>query len=159
MKKSNTEEKIEILEFLLKNEEEREKYAIEVSYTNEVYSVNCVTMLPCTPSFVIGIVNFRGKIISVIDMRNFLGFTTKKINANEVKKIITIKENEMEVGIAVEEILGCKEIFTGEIQENIVSLTNLNKDYFKGMIKTGSIILDIKNIIMDKKIIVDEEVV
>ncbi|QZY57299.1 chemotaxis protein CheW [Crassaminicella profunda] len=152
-------EKIEILEFLLKNEEGKEKYAAEVLYANEVYSVNCVTMLPCTPSFIIGIMNFRGKIISVIDMRNFLGFTMKKIDADSVKKVIVMKVNEIEVGIAVDSIVGCREIFVSEIQKNILTITNFNKDYFKGMTKTRSIILDIKNIMMDKKIIINEEIV
>ena len=64
---------MEIIEFALNTDNSVEKYAIEVLYVNEVYFVKRVTALPCIPPFIIGIMNFRGKIISVIDIRNFLG--------------------------------------------------------------------------------------
>ncbi|WZL71688.1 chemotaxis protein CheW [Clostridiaceae bacterium 35-E11] len=162
MEKDNAEESvksIEILEFILDGDKVREKYAIEISYTNEVYSVKDVTMLPCTPSFIIGIINFRGKIISVIDIRNFLGLTMKKIDNDNVKKVIVVKLNEIEVGIAVKDILGCSEIYLSEIQKNILTITNFKMEYFKGVTKERSLILDIKNILMDEKIIVNEEVI
>lgn len=159
MGKGNVEKKrksIELLEFVLNSDSSSERYAIEILYLNEVYSVKCVTMLPCTPSFIIGIVNFRGKIISVVDIRNFLGFTSKKINADTVKKVIVTKINEIEVGIAADGILGCNEILLLEIQKNIL---NTKTDYFIGITKNRSIILDIKNIMMDEKIIVNEEII
>ncbi|QXM06194.1 chemotaxis protein CheW [Crassaminicella indica] len=162
MKKYNEEEKleiVEILEFLLKSDQSTEKYAIEVLYINEVYSVKRVTMLPCTPPFITGLMNFRGKIISVIDLRNFLGFTSKKISVENIKKVIVVKVNEIEVGIAVDGILGCNEVFVSEIQRNILNITNLNTKYFKGITKERTIVLDIKNIMMDEKMIVDEEVI
>lgn len=159
MDRCNIEEKIEILEFLLNSDEGSEKYAVEVLYANEVYSVKNVTILPCTPAFIIGIMNFRGKIISVMDIRNFLGFTMKRIDADIVKKVIVIKVNEIEVGIAVDGILGCKEIYVSEIQKNILTITDFNAEYFKGITKGRSILLDIKNVMMDEKMIVNEKVV
>ncbi len=161
MEKSNIEKKdesIEILEFKLKNDHSIEKYGVEVAHVNEVYAAKSATFLPCTPSFIIGIVNCRGKIISVIDIRNFLGFTMKKIDIHAVKKIMVVKVEEIEVGIAIDDLLGCKEIALGEIQQNALMLTNSNKSYFKGITKERSIILDIKNILKDEKIVVDEEV-
>lgn len=160
MEDFNEEEKvetIEILEFTLNNDSLSEKYAIEVLYVNEVYSVKSVTKLPCTPSFIIGIMNFRGKIISVIDIRNFLGFDVKRINGETVKKVIVIKVDDIEVGIAADSILGCNEIVLSQIQKNILTITDFKTDYFIGITKERSIILDIKNILMDEKIIVDEK--
>ncbi|MEJ8554566.1 chemotaxis protein CheW [Tepidibacter sp. Z1-5] len=149
----------EILEFVLNDDGSSQKYAVEVAYINEVYSIKNVTMLPCTPAFIVGIMNFRGKIISVIDIRNFLGFTMNKIDADNVKKVIVINMNEIELGIAVDEILGCKDIHLSEIQKNISTITNFNTYYFEGITKERSIVLDIKNIMMDEKIIVNEDVI
>lgn len=162
MEKYNVEEEsnsIELLEFVLNSDSSSERYAIEILYLNEVHSVKCVTMLPCTPSFIIGIVNFRGKIISVVDIRNFLGFTSKKINADTVKKVIVTKINEIEVGIAADGILGCNKILLSETQKNILTISNTKADYFRGITKDRSIILDIKNIMMDEKIIVNEKII
>ncbi|WP_099190851.1 chemotaxis protein CheW [Tepidibacter mesophilus] len=152
-------ESTEILEFVLNDDDSSQKYAVEVVYVNEVYSIKNVTMLPCTPAFIVGIMNFRGKIISVIDIRNFLGFTVAKINADNVKKVIVINMDEIEVGIAIDGILGCKNISLSEIQKNISTITNFNANYFKGVTKERSIVLDIKNIIMDEKFIVNEDII
>lgn len=151
-------ESIEVIEFTL-NSDTVERYAIEVLSLNEVYSVKSVTKLPCTPSFIIGIMNFRGKIISVIDIRNFLGFTAKKIDGDTVRKVVVVKVDEIEVGIAADSILGCNIIPLSEIQKNVLTITNLKAEYFKGITKERSIVLDIENIMMDERIIVDEEVI
>lgn len=159
MEYCNKEEKVElveILEFALNNDNSLVRYATEILYVNEVYSVKSVTLLPCTPSFIIGIINFRGKIISVIDIRNFLGFTSKKIDADTVNKIIVMKLNEIEVGIAVEEVIGCSKINLFELQKDVLTITNFKEEYFKGITKERTVVLDIKNILMDEKIIVNE---
>ncbi|WML37607.1 chemotaxis protein CheW [Clostridium sp. OS1-26] len=152
-------ESIEIIEFLLNNNKSSEKYAIEVLYVSEVHSVRKVTMLPCTPAFIIGIINFRGKIISVVDIRNFLGFSSEPIDAENVRKAIVVKLNDIEIGIAADAILGCDKICTSEIQKNALPSINFKNSHIKGLTKGKSIVLDIKNIMMDEKIIVNEEVV
>lgn len=162
MTKSNKEKiskDVEILEFELNSDDFTQRYAIEIIYVNEVYSIKNVTILPCTPSFIVGIMNFRGKIISVIDIRNFMGFTVKKIDADNVKKVIVVNIDEIEVGIAIDDILGCRDIDLSEIQKNVLTITNSNTEYFKGVTKERSIVLDIKNIIINEKIIVNEDVV
>lgn len=159
MEYCNKEEKVElveILEFALNDDNSTIRYATEILYVNEVYSVKSVTLLPCTPSFIIGIINFRGKIISVIDIRNFLGFTSKRIDADTVNKIIVMKLNEIEVGIAVEEVVGCSKINLFELQNDVLTITNFKEEYFKGITKERTIVLDMKNILMDEKIIVNE---
>lgn len=160
MEKSNIEENyIEVLEFETNASDCSEKYAVEIPYLTEVHSVKSVTKLPCTPAFIIGIINFRGKIISVIDIRNFLGFTTKAVEVDNVKKVIVVKVNELEVGIIADSILACNLIPLCEIQKNVLVAMNFNSKYFKGITREGSIVLDIRNIMLDEKIIVDEEVI
>ena len=48
-----------------------ETYGFETRYVREVYPLENLTPLPCTPAFVLGIVNLRGEILSVIDIRKF----------------------------------------------------------------------------------------
>ncbi|MBV7272423.1 chemotaxis protein CheW [Clostridiaceae bacterium UIB06] len=160
MEKAKIEENyIEVLEFGVNTSECNEKYAVEIPYLVEVHSVKSVTKLPCTPAFIIGIINFRGKIISVIDIRNFLGFTTKLVEVDKVKKVIVVKVNDLELGIIADSILACNLISLSEIQKNVLAAMNFNSKYFKGITRAGSIVLDIKNIMLDEKIIVDEEVI
>lgn len=152
------EKSIEILEFNLNNDDSIEKYAVEILYVYEVYAIKSIAVLPCTPPFIIGITNFRGKVISVIDIRNFLGFTIKKRNIDSIKNIIVIHIDELEFGIVADSIIGCSEVLLSEIQKNILGITNSKTNYIKGINKHRSIIIDMKNIIMDERIIVDEEI-
>ncbi|MGA9131499.1 MAG: chemotaxis protein CheW, partial [Candidatus Sulfotelmatobacter sp.] len=56
---------LEVVTFMLG----QEKYGIELRYVREVFPMNELTLLPGTPPFVLGIVNVRGQVLSVIDIR------------------------------------------------------------------------------------------
>lgn len=67
---------IEILEFSLAHE----RYGIETSFIREVYPLKEYTPLPCTPAFVFGLINVRGQVLSIIDMRKFFELPEKGIS-------------------------------------------------------------------------------
>lgn len=151
-------EDMEVIEFEISNNANKEKYAFDIKYVNEVFRYKKVTPLPCTPSFIIGIINFRGKIISVIDIRNFIGFTTDAKDFNEVRQVIVVKVNDFEVGISVDNVLGYYSISSEEIQKIVLTITNERKEFFIGIAKNSTMILDIKNIMLSEKIIVNDSV-
>ena len=67
------EGQLELVEFILAYE----KYGIESSFVREVYPLKEFTPVPCTPSFIFGITNVRGKLISVMDIKEFFGLPSK----------------------------------------------------------------------------------
>ena len=72
---------VEVVEFVLAYE----KYAIESSHVNEVYPMKEYTTLPGTPNFVLGIINMRGSILTVMDIRGFFNLPVEGIsNLNRV---------------------------------------------------------------------------
>lgn len=145
---------MEVIEFNVNNE----KYAFDIKYINEVFKPKKVTPLPCTPSFIIGIINFRGKILSVIDIRNFIGFTHDIKDFNEVRQVIIVKVNEFEVGILVDNVLGYYSISAEEIQKNVLTLTEDRKEFIVGIARNRTMIIDIKNVMLSEKIIVNDSV-
>lgn len=145
---------MEVIEFNVNNE----KYAFDIKHINEVFKPKKVTPLPCTPSFIIGIINFRGKILSVIDIRNFIGFTHDIKDFNEVRQVIIVKVNEFEVGILVDNVLGYYSISTEEIQKNVLTLTEDRKEFIVGIARNSTMIIDIKNVMLSEKIIVNDSV-
>ncbi len=62
------EETIELVEFTLA----RGRYALEAKHVREVYPLRGLTPLPCTPSFILGIINVRGQLMAVTDLREFV---------------------------------------------------------------------------------------
>lgn len=150
--KKQEDEHIEIVEFRLAHE----KYGIQSSYVSEIYPLKELTPVPCTPKFVAGIINVRGKILAVIDIKKFFEFPEKE--KTEVYKIIIIHDDMMEFGILADAVLGTGQIPLRDIQPSLPTLTGIHAQYLRGVTKEQLVVLDAKKILCDKKIIVHDEI-
>jgi len=146
------EEYFEILEFLLAHE----TYAIETMFVREVYPMADLTPLPCTPAFVYGLVNVRGQILTVIDMKKFFDLPEKGIT--NLNKIIVVRKDAMELGILADEIIGIRNIPMNKLQPPLSTMTGIHAEYLKGIIVEGLIALDMERFLTDGRLIVHEEV-
>jgi purine-binding chemotaxis protein CheW len=143
---------IEVVEFLLANE----YYCIESRYIREVYPIKDYTPLPVTPSFVLGLINVRGQIVSVIDVKKFFDMPDKGIS--DLNKAIIISNDTMEFGILADEILGVRQIVPSEIQPPPPTLTGIREEYLRGITREQIVILDAKRLLEDENIVVFEEI-
>ena len=154
------EEYLEVVEFLLAYE----KYGIESSYVREVYPLKELTPLPCTPPFILGIISVRGQILSVIDIKKFFHLPDKGLG--DLNKVIILHSDKpalskvegMEFGILADVILGTLSIPLNEVQPSLPTLTDIRAKYLKGVAKDRLVILDGEKLLLDKKLIVHEEV-
>ena len=144
---------LETVVFRLANE----TYVIENYYIKEVYPLKHFTALPCTPLFVLGIINVRGQILSIIDLRIF--FDLPRNGLSDLNRVIILHMDEMEFGILADEIIGVQYILKKEIRPPLPALTGIRAEYLKGVTKEGHVVLDAARILADKKIIVHDEVV
>src|SRR5439155_25417175 len=126
------------------------------SSVREVYPLKELTPLPCTPPFVLGIINVRGKILSVIDIKKFFDLPEKGLT--DLNKVIIVHADEMELGILADALLGVRAIPLEELQPSLPTLTGIRAEYLKGVTKDRLVILDTEKILSDKGIIVHEEV-
>ena len=145
------EESMEIVEFLLA----RERYGIESFYVREIYPLKELTPVPCTPPFVLGIINVRGQILSVIDIKKFFDLPQRGLTS--VNKVIILHNDKMEFGILADVILGVRSITVSQIQPSLPTLTGIREQYLKGVTKEQMVILDAGKLLSDKKIVVHEE--
>ncbi len=150
--KSERGEYLEVAEFLLAHE----RYAIETRHIREVYSVTDLTPIPCTPPFVFGIINVRGEIVSVIDIKKFFDLPEKGIT--DLNKAIILQSKDIEIGILVDAVLGVRNIFITELEGSLPTLTGIREEYLKGITKERQVILDAEKLLSDRRIIVDEKV-
>lgn len=147
-----TEKIIVVLEFRLADE----RYAVESEYVREVIRLRELTLLPCTPPFILGIINVRGQILTVIDIKKFFDLPEKGIG--DLNKVIIVKMGEMELGILADEIFGNLNISLDELQPTLPTLTGIREDYLKGVAKEKLVVLDMKKFLSDKRMIVHEEI-
>ncbi len=147
-----TGEVIEIVEFMLANE----RYGIESSFVREVYPLRDYTPLPCTPTFVLGLINIRGQILSIIDIKKFFDMAENGIS--DLNNVIIVQQYNMEFGILADSILGVRDIGIKDIQPPLPTLTGIREAFLKGITADRGVILDAKKLLADKRIIVHEEV-
>jgi purine-binding chemotaxis protein CheW len=133
-----------------------EVYAVECAFVREVSSVKDLTQLPAAPPFVLGIINLRGQILSVVDLRVF--FDLPRSGLGDLNKVIVLSGNSMEFGILADAIIGTRTIRRSVIQPPIPTLTGIGVEYLTGIDGDGIVILDAKRILEDEKIIVAEDV-
>ena len=99
---------------------EKGLYAIEIKFVTEIIGIQSITQMPELPSFVKGIINLRGKIIPVIDVR--LRFNKEPMEYNDRTCIIVIDFKDTYLGLIVDNVSEVLEIS----EENIIIPPNIN---------------------------------
>ena len=147
------QEQIEILEFVLAHE----NYALETAWVREVCPLKTLTPLPCVPAFVMGIVNIRGRLVSVIDLKRF--FSLPDQGLTDLNKIIVLQNNGMEFAVLADLLVGVRRLPVSCLQAGDPILSDARQAYLKGVTAERLIVLDGKQLLSDPRIVVDEEVV
>jgi purine-binding chemotaxis protein CheW len=145
-------ESLEVVEFVLAHE----RYAIESRFISEVAVLESLTPLPCVPAFVLGIVNLRGEMLSVIDLKRFFELPDRGLG--DLNKIIVLRSGETLFSVLADAIVGVRRIMLADIHPSLPTLTGIRKEYLKGITAERLIVLDAEKLRADESIIVREEV-
>ncbi|HEY0801441.1 MAG TPA: chemotaxis protein CheW [Steroidobacteraceae bacterium] len=143
---------LDLLEFRLASE----RYAVETRHVQEVHPLRDLTPLPCTPPFVLGIVNVRCRILPVIDMKKFFDLPDRGVT--DLHRIILVRGNDIELGLLADVIVGVRSVASDSLQPSLPTLTGIRADYLKGIAELHLVVLDLERILSDPKIIVHDEV-
>ena len=155
----------EVLEELMGQEEDTQKgkfltfalgkevYGIEIRYVTEIIGIQPITEVPEVPDYVKGIINLRGKIIPVIDVR--LKFRKKSLEYNDRTCIIVIDIKNISVGLIVDNVAEVLAIPEDGIVPPPDTKTGFHNRYIKGIGKVGN---DVKLLLECERLLTEEEV-
>jgi purine-binding chemotaxis protein CheW len=155
--KSAAEREGKYLTFTLHGEE----YGIGILKVKEIIGMMPITTVPQTPGYVKGVINLRGKVIPVADLR--LKFGMDPMDYTERTCIIVVEISgtgkKIHMGIVVDSVSEVLNIKSGDIEDTPNFGSRLETDYILGMAKTGGgvkILLDIDRIMnMDELAVMD----
>jgi len=129
-----------------------EEYGIGILKIKEIIGMMPVTSVPKTPEFVKGVINLRGKVIPVLDLR--LRFGIEEIDYTERTCIIVVEVEgqggRVEIGIVVDSVSEVLNIKGSEIEDTPAFGTNLDTAFILGMAKMEGgikILLDIDRVL------------
>lgn len=141
-------ESIEVLAFHLGHE----RYALETYYVREVHPLDNLATLPGVPDFVIGVVNIRGEILSVIDIKRFFGLP--EIGITHLNKVIVLEHGSMVFGILADELDGVQSLPISAMDTSRQGPTGIDGGYIQGITISGLAVLNGQALLTDEKIIV-----
>ena len=141
------------LTFSMANEE----YGIGILKIKEIIGMMTITPVPQTPAFVKGVINLRGKVIPVVDLR--LKFGMEEIEYTERTCIIVVEvtgqTGTVQIGIVVDAVSEVLNIKGEDIEDTPTFGTKLNIEYILGMAKMEGgvkILLDIDRVLSGEEI-------
>jgi len=127
-----------------------EVYGIEIGYVTEIIGMHPITKVPEVKDYIKGIINLRGKIIPVIDMR--LKFRKKPIEYDDRTCIIVIDADDMTMGLIVDKVSEVMSIDGESMAPPPRHMTGIKNKYLQGIGKVGSDVI----LLLDCKKLFDE---
>lgn len=134
-----------------------EEYGIGIIKVKEIIGMMTITPVPQTPEYVKGVINLRGKVIPVIDLRRKFDMEWAEYTERTCIIVVEIKaqNNKIAMGIVVDSVSEVLNIKAGEIEDTPNFGSRLDTDYILGMAKAGGgvkILLDIDRVMSDEEI-------
>ncbi len=135
----------------------KEDYGLEILKVREIIGMMNITAVPQVPAYVKGVINLRGKVIPVIELR--LKFGMKEIETTVETCVIVVNLNETLIGIIIDKV---KEVLDIK-QENIEPApnfgANVHTDFILGIGKANDsvkILLNIERVLSEDSILIDK---
>ncbi len=143
---------LEVLKFQLGEE----RYAVASKYVVEVHPLVDLAPLPCTPAFLRGIVNVRGRVTPVIDIKQFFDLPDQGLT--DLHRIILVRDSDLEIGLLADVVIGVTPIEADALLPTLATLTGIRAEYLLGVTADRMTVLDVARMLADSRLIVDQEV-
>ncbi|HLW60626.1 MAG TPA: chemotaxis protein CheW [bacterium] len=129
-----------------------EAYGIDVTHIHQIHPVRGLVTLPSTPEFVAGVINIRGTLYSVINLRRFLGLLDA--GAGSPAKVVLVTGAGLTVGILADEVGDVRTVPVQDIGKMSSLDWAVREEYVFGIMPDALIILNLDAILGDRRMIV-----
>ncbi|MFB1098568.1 chemotaxis protein CheW [Terribacillus sp. JSM ZJ617] len=135
---------VKVIVFQLKNEE----YAVPVTQVGSIEKMEHITRVPNTESFIKGVINMRGVVTPIVDLRSRLGLEETPVDENT--RIIIVDLDDTSIGLIVDAANDVLDIPVDKIEEAPQVIGAINIDYIDGVVKLEDrlvILLDLRKVL------------
>ncbi len=125
-----------------------ELYGVEISRVHEIIRLQSVTRVPRAPAFVEGVINLRGKVIPVVDLRR--RFSLPLSENTRASRIVVVEIGDQVVGIIVDAVSEVLRVNTGVIEPPSPVVAGIDSEYLEGIAKLTDrlvILLDLDRVL------------
>lgn len=147
-----TGEMLDLLEFGLAGE----RYAFVAGDVDDVAPLRELTPLPCAPPFLRGLVNIRGRLVAVVDLKRFFGLPDPGIT--DLHRVLLLRKGGMEIGVLADTVEGVQAVPATRVHAPLPAPAGIRVEYIRGVTPERMVVLDADAILDDPRLIIDEEV-
>ncbi len=125
-----------------------EDYGIEIEYVIEIIGILNITDVPDMPAFIRGVINLRGKVVPIMDVRSRFGLEDREYDDRTC--IIVVNIDGTEVGLVVDEVSEVMDIPETNVEPAPKTSKNTEDSYIQGMGKVNNdvkILLDVHKLL------------
>ncbi|GHT41240.1 chemotaxis protein CheW [Planctomycetales bacterium] len=131
-----------------------EDYCLEIRHVTEIVGIQKVTEVPDMPHYVKGVVNLRGQVIPVIDMRLRFNMAGRDYDERTCIVVINLRAGQVQVGLVVDTVNEVRSIEESNVSPPPKSGTGQCAQYIRGLGKVGD---DVKIILDANKLLFEDE--
>lgn len=139
-KREKEQETLQIIIFRLA----QEWYGVEITKVKEILKTSKITYLPSSPESIAGIVNLRGNILSITDLKKMFGLPHEE--PTEKTRIIAIASGIWETGVLVDEVVDSVKVPVHEIEPSLFTLSKDGGQYIEGHCRVGNQLIGLINV-------------
>jgi purine-binding chemotaxis protein CheW len=125
-----------------------ESYGVDIGAVREIIRLQKITNVPRTPEFVEGVINLRGKVIPVVDLRKRFGLPVGDQSAEN--RIVVVDIGGQDIGVIVDAVNEVLRIFSDSVEPPSSVITTADPDYLMGIAKVDNkllILLDLESVL------------
>ena len=122
-----------------------EGYGVDISSVREIIRMQEITKVPRAPEFVEGVINLRGKVIPVVDLRKRFGFPES--DATKDTRIVVVDISGQDIGVVVDSVTEVLRIGADAVEPPSSVITTADSEYLLGIAKLDTrliILLDLE---------------
>lgn len=143
---------VELIEFRLATE----RYAFLAADVQDVQPLRELTPLPGTPAFLRGLVNLRGRLVAVVDIKRFFGLPEQGIT--DLHRILLLRNDALEVGILADAVESVVAVPVESLVAPPPTWSGIRAEAVRGITADGLVVLDAGAILGDPSILIEEDV-
>jgi purine-binding chemotaxis protein CheW len=134
----------EMLEQIISFNVGKEEYGVEIQTVKEVIRLREITRLPKAPTFVKGVINLRGDVIPIIDLRE--KFSLEEEDYTEKTRVIVVEVEGKSIGMVVDSVSHVARLAEDQIEPPPSLVGGLSGEYIRGVGKLGERLIVLLNI-------------
>lgn len=131
-------------------------YGFDVDLIEQMISSRRVTEVPGCGMHIYGVVNWRGQLITVVELGNFFKVTSQK--PKQEREILIIRRRSTLVGVVVDSVVGTEHYDAAQLQTDVHFGAGVESRYIKGVYQGRVMILDLDSILSDRRLIIDDSI-